>query len=80
MMCGVELVEDRATRAPAIGLGGKVAAEARRRGLFIRNRGGVGGAYPIGDTLCVAPPLITSEEQIDRLVAIMHDAIRAATS
>jgi len=78
MMCGVELVEDRATRAPAIGLGGRVAAEARQRGLFIRNRGGAGGAYPIGDTLCVAPPLITSEAEIDRLVAIMHDAIRAA--
>ena len=79
MMCGVELVEDRATRAPAIGLGNKVAAEARARGLFIRNRGGVGGAYPIGDTLCIAPPLITREEEIDRLVSILHDSIRAAT-
>jgi putrescine aminotransferase len=79
MMCGVELVENRATRAPAIGLGNKVAAEARKRGLFIRNRGGAGGAYPIGDTLCIAPPLITSDEEVDRLVDILHDAMRAAT-
>jgi len=79
MMCGVELVEDRATRAPALGLGNEVAAEARARGLFIRNRGGVGGAYPIGDTLCIAPPLITSDEEIDRLVSILHDSLRAAT-
>src|SRR5579884_4308938 len=57
MMCGVELVEDKATRAPAVGLGGKVAAEARKRGLYTRNRGGVkGGDYPIGDTICLAPP------------------------
>ena len=80
MMCGVELVTDRATRAPALGLGGKVAAEARKRGLFTRNRGGAGGAYPIGDTICFAPPLTTSEPEIDRIVSIMHDAIRAATA
>ncbi len=77
MMCGVELVADRATRAPAIGLGGKVAMEARNRGLFTRNRGGAGGAFPIGDTICIAPPLMTPESEIDRLVSIMHDAIRA---
>jgi len=79
MMCGVELVEDRATRTPAIGLGNRVAAEARKRGLFTRNRGGAAGPYPIGDTICVAPPLITSEQDIDRIVAILHDAVKAAT-
>lgn len=80
MMCGVELVEDKATRAPAVGVGGKVAAEARKRGLFTRNRGGVKGEYPIGDTICVAPPLTTSEEQIDRIVSILHESIKAATA
>lgn len=80
LMCGVELVEDRATRAPAIGLGGKVIAEARARGLFTRIRGGARGDYPIGDTICLAPPLITSDEQLDRIVSILHDAIRAATA
>ncbi len=79
MMCGVELVEDRETRSPATGLGGKVAAEARQRGLFLRNRGGASGAFPIGDTLCVAPPLITSEAQVERIVAILDDSLRAAT-
>jgi adenosylmethionine-8-amino-7-oxononanoate aminotransferase len=80
MMCGVELVEDRATRAPAVGLGNVVAAEAKKRGLFTRNRGGVKAPFPIGDTICVAPPLVTTEEQIDRIVAILHEAIRAATA
>src|SRR5437762_10764620 len=40
MMCGVELVESKKTRAPAIGLGGRVAREALSRGLFTRIRGG----------------------------------------
>ena len=80
MMCGIELVEDRQTRAPAIGLGGKVVAEARARGLFTRIRAGAKGDYPIGDTICIAPPLITSEEEIDRLVSILHDSIRAVTA
>src|SRR6185312_542405 len=78
MMCGVELVADRATRAPALGLGNKVAAEARQRGLFIRNRGGARGDFPIGDTLCIAPPLITTEAQVERIVAILDDSLRAA--
>jgi adenosylmethionine-8-amino-7-oxononanoate aminotransferase len=78
MMCGVELVEDQASRKPAIGLGNRVAAEARQRGLFTRNRGGAAGPYPIGDTICLAPPLITTEEQIDRIVSILHEAIASA--
>lgn len=80
MMCGVELVEDRATRAPLVGPGNKIAAEARKRGLYTRNRGGVKGDFAIGDTICLAPPLTTSEQQIDRIVSILHESIRAATA
>ncbi|MDB5058437.1 MAG: aminotransferase [Chloroflexi bacterium] len=80
MMCGVELVEDRETRAPAIGLGNKVAALARERGLFTRNRGGAKGDFPIGDTICIAPPLTSSDEEIDRLVAILDESIGAASA
>ena len=80
MMCGVELVEDRATRKPAIGLGNRVFAEARERGLYLRIRGGAGGGFPIGDTICLAPPLITSDKEIDRIVSILHESIRAATA
>jgi putrescine aminotransferase len=80
LMCGVELVANRETREPAIGLGGRVIAEARQRGLFTRIRGGAKGDYPIGDTICLAPPLITSDEQLDRIVSILHESIRAATA
>jgi len=78
MMCGVELVESKKSRAPAIGLGGRVAREALSRGLIIRIRGGT--AEPaIGDTICVAPPLMTPHETIDRIVDILRASIVAAS-
>ncbi|WIG58897.1 MAG: Omega-amino acid--pyruvate aminotransferase [Ktedonobacterales bacterium] len=80
MMCGIELVEDKATKAPAIGLGGRVLAEARTRGLIPRLRGGARGDAPIGDIICLAPPLITTDEELDRIVAILRDSLAAATA
>jgi 4-aminobutyrate aminotransferase-like enzyme len=78
MMCAVELVENKQTKAPALGLGGKVAREALSRGLFTRLR--AGGANPaIGDTICIAPPLMTPVETLDRIVDILRDSIVAAT-
>ncbi|HEX3399526.1 MAG TPA: aspartate aminotransferase family protein [Acetobacteraceae bacterium] len=77
MMCGVELVEDQATRKPAIGLGPRVVAEAMKRGLIIRQRGG-GGTPISGDSLCIAPPLMTPEATLDRLVSIVGESIQAA--
>jgi adenosylmethionine-8-amino-7-oxononanoate aminotransferase len=78
MMCGVELVADRGTKAPALGLGPRVAREALARGLLLRIR--AGGSDPvIGDTICLAPPLSTPAETIDRLPEILRAAIIAAT-
>jgi 4-aminobutyrate aminotransferase-like enzyme len=42
MMGAVELVQDQASRKPAIGPGGRVVDEAMKRGLVIRQRGGGG--------------------------------------
>jgi adenosylmethionine-8-amino-7-oxononanoate aminotransferase len=78
MMCGVELVDSKKTRAPAIGLGGRVAREALSRGLFTRIRGGAANPA-IGDTICVAPPLMTPVETIDRIVDILRASIVAAS-
>ena len=78
MMCGVELVEDQATRKPAIGLGGRVVAEAMKRGLIIRQRGG-GGTPISGDSLCIAPPLMTPAATLDRIVQIVGESIQAAS-
>lgn len=80
LMAGVELVEDARTKAPAIGLGARVIAEARVRGLITRIRGGETGDHPIGDTICLAPPLIVTDAQVDRIVGILEDSIRAAAA
>ena len=80
LMCGVELVEDQRTKAPALGVGARVLGEARKRGLISRIRGGQRGDYPIGDTICLAPPLVVTEAQVDRIVEIVRDSIRAVSS
>jgi putrescine---pyruvate transaminase len=78
LMCGVELVEDKKTKKPALGLGGRVVREARSRGLIARIR--AGSADPaVGDTICIAPPLMTPEETIDRIPAILKESLAAAT-
>jgi adenosylmethionine-8-amino-7-oxononanoate aminotransferase len=72
------LVADRGTKAPAIGLGARVTREAIARGLLPRIR--AGGADPaIGDTICLAPPLSTPPETLDRIPEILRAAITAAT-
>src|SRR5947199_31169 len=77
LMCGIELVADKATKAPALQVGGKILGEARRRGLITRIRTGQAGAHPIVDTICLAPPLVVSEAQIDRMIEILRESITA---
>ncbi|HYU21383.1 MAG TPA: aminotransferase class III-fold pyridoxal phosphate-dependent enzyme, partial [Chloroflexota bacterium] len=74
MMAAVELVADKATRAsfdPAAKVGERVTDQFRKRGLYTRAR---------GDVICLAPPLVTTEEQIDRLVQVVSEAIQVATA
>src|SRR5271166_6421195 len=78
MMCGVELVADRNTKAPALGIGARVTREALARGLLPRIRAGSADP-PIGDTICLAPPLMTPADVLDRIPEILREAIVAAT-
>jgi beta-alanine--pyruvate transaminase len=69
LMCGVEIVQDKATKAefPASeNIGVKVHAATQQRGLFSRLR---------GDVFCLAPPVVTTTEQLDRIVEILAAAI-----
>lgn len=71
MMCAVEYVEDRAAKTAfdaAQGIGTKIHAATMERGMFSRVR---------GDVYCLAPPIVTDEDTIDRIVEIMADATRA---
>src|SRR5438094_9779186 len=77
LMCGVELVTDEGTKAPALGVGVKVAREAMSRGLMMRAR--PGSAEPAtGDTLCLCPPLSTPDDILDSIPRILREAIIAA--
>jgi len=50
-------------------LGWRVYEEARRRGAYLR---------PMGDTIYVCPPYTIAEAELDRLLGIVEDSVRAA--
>ncbi len=71
LMCAVELVASRATKAafdPAQKVIDRVKAEMEARGLFTR---------VVRDIILLAPPLVITEAQVDRIVDIVGGAIRA---
>ena len=75
LLCGIELVEDRETRAPAEALGLALTAECETRGLSINLvRGGTGGA---ANCLRMAPPLTISDGEIDLAAEIVDASLLA---
>ena len=73
MMCGVEFVLDRDTRAEAplpARFAPRVSREAMRRGLICR-------PMPGSDVLAFSPPLIATETDVDRICEILDEAIAA---
>ncbi|HEY0685113.1 MAG TPA: aminotransferase [Steroidobacter sp.] len=75
MLAAVEFVADRDTKRrfdPALKVGARVSAAARKRGLIAR-------AMPHGDILGFAPPLILTQADADQIVAITCDAVEEVT-
>lgn len=71
LMCAVELVADKATKAEfpaAEKVGSRVHAATQERGLFTRLR---------GDVYNLAPSFVTTDAQIDRMVEILGESIQA---
>ena len=71
LMCAVELVENRETKKsfPAEQqIGTKVNHAAIEKGLFSRIK---------GDSYLLAPPVVTTDSQLDQIVEILTKAIRA---
>src|SRR5213593_4770803 len=71
MMVGLELVEDKATRKPfaaSLKMGARLFKECCKCGLFSRIR---------GDIYLLAPPFVTTDEQIDRIVNVVGEAVQA---
>jgi adenosylmethionine-8-amino-7-oxononanoate aminotransferase len=71
MMCGVEIVKDKGTKeefGASEKVGFRVHEETQKRGLFSRHR---------GDVFVLAPPLVTKDEEIDRVVEILAESVSA---
>ncbi|MGH7231252.1 MAG: aminotransferase class III-fold pyridoxal phosphate-dependent enzyme, partial [Nitrospiraceae bacterium] len=73
LMVGIELVKERASRAPyapAQRKGHHVAMEARRQGLLLR---------PLGNVIVLVPPLSVTPKELARMVDIVRRSIHAVT-
>ena len=80
LLAAVELVEDRATKANFPldkKIGNRVAAEMMKRGVVTRVRAASGPHPANGDTVFFSPPLIITAAEVDRLVAVARDAVKA---
>lgn len=80
LFMGVELVQDRATKAtfdPALTLHARIKREAMARGLMVYPMGGtIDGRH--GDHVLLAPPFIISDDELDQLTERLTGAIDAA--
>jgi adenosylmethionine-8-amino-7-oxononanoate aminotransferase len=80
LFVGVELVADRATKAPfdpAQRLHARAKAEAFARGLLVYPQGGtVDGRR--GDHILLAPPFIATSADVEEIVARLQPALEAA--
>jgi adenosylmethionine-8-amino-7-oxononanoate aminotransferase len=81
LLVGVELVADRATRAPfprSERLTEAVVRAARRRGVLVYS--GTGNANGVdGDQILLGPPFVMTDEELIRIVEALGDAIDEAT-
>ena len=72
LLAGIEFVEDKVTKKPfpaSRKFGARVQQECYKRGLVSRIR---------EDTYLLAPPFVVSDDEIDRIVNIVGEAISAA--
>ncbi|MGJ9424132.1 aspartate aminotransferase family protein [Aeromicrobium sp. CF3.5] len=76
LLQGIELVQDKATRAPADGLGQAITADCLERGLHLNivQLPGMGGIFRI------APPLTISDHDLDTGLDILETSLREAVA
>jgi hypothetical protein len=77
LLVGVELVADRATRAPyprAERLTERLVAAARERGLLVYPSTGCADGRD-GDLVVLGPPLVISDAEVDEVVALLGAAL-----
>lgn len=74
LLLGLEIVTDRASRAPDLEMSDRIGAEAMARGLSMN----IVKLPAMGAVFRIAPPLTITDEEIDKGLDIMAAAIEAA--
>ena len=72
VLLGIELVTDRNKKTPANAALKKIAAYALKKGLIFQTRGTRG----LQNVIRLVPPMTSTNEEVDRALSILHDAIR----
>jgi 4-aminobutyrate aminotransferase len=71
-LIGVELVEDRSSKAPASALAERTLYAALERGLSFKTT--------MGNVLTLTPPLVTTEAQMEQALEILRASLETARS
>ncbi|MFL5672098.1 MAG: aspartate aminotransferase family protein [Chloroflexota bacterium] len=82
LLVGLELVVDRATRAPfprAARITESVVAAARERGVLVYSSTGCADGVD-GDTILLGPPFVVTDEELERIANAVAGAIEAVAS
>ena len=80
LLAAVEFVDDRATKRnfpPRLKVAAALKAELMKRGVITRTRPSAGDHPAGGDILFFAPPLVVTDADIDRLIAVAQDSVEA---
>jgi 2,2-dialkylglycine decarboxylase (pyruvate) len=70
LLIGVEIVKDREKKIPDPEAANAICREAFQRGVYILNMGSYGGR-----AIRVAPPLIVTGEQLDKIIEVLDEAM-----
>lgn len=76
VLYGVELVNDRKTRAPANELAKEVVRICEDRGLLVQGRGSHGRL----NVIRLVPPMVSTDREVNEGLGILRDALREAIS
>jgi hypothetical protein len=81
-MIGVELVADRGSRAPfprAARVTEAVVRGARERGVLVYSGTGLADGTN-GDSILLGPPFVITDEELQRVAAVLADAVDEAVA
>jgi 4-aminobutyrate aminotransferase len=73
LLIGVEIVKDKKSKHPSIGLADKIVEECFKKGLYLIHMGAFNTSV-----LRIAPPLIINKEQMDSSLDILEKSIHQA--